>query len=340
MFTKATVLTGLVSLAAASPYATFSLSTSSSAGTSSATTSSATTSSATTSSATVSPSACPVASSSDTVAVFANDIAYKIESGLAAYLPPTGYSTIFSGLNASNNAAYGYLTYQALDFYDTAYAAAQCNAMQGCESFNIYFERDPTVAPTVACPNPPSNYNKYGLFNVKVAYYSSILTAASATNVGQWQGKFQVAIAGSNAYVKQSIFQTGGSNSGYTPAAGTGSGGHVPSDKAINAPLNCDGSDPLAGMQWWNDGQFQVSRCAQACTAHSAWVAAQGGVPCNFFNTFMQTLNGNQGQQMCTFYSTSQAMSEAVNGGNADGSVVVSNSYAFVSSTYGGNMVC
>jgi len=308
MFTKVTVLTGLVSLAAASPFATNSSAT-----------------------------ACPVASSSDTVAVFANDMWYKIESGAAAYLPPTGYSTIFSGLNASNNAAYGYLTYQALDFYDTAYAAAQCNAMPACESFNIYFERDPTVAPTAACPKPPSNYNKYGLFNVKVAYYSSILTAASATNVGQWQENFQVAIAGSNAYVKQSIFQTGGSNSGYTAAAGTGSSGHVPSDKAINAPLNCDGSDPLAGMQWWNDGEFQVSRCAQACTAHSAWVAAQGGVPCNFFNTFLQTTSGNSAQQMCVFYQTVAPMSEAVNGGNADGSVVVSTSYAFTSTTYSGN---
>lgn len=308
-----TVLTGLAGLAAAVPY--------------------------TTSSATAS-STCAVPNQGDTVAQFEIDMAYKIESGLAAYLPPTGYSTIFSGLNASNNAAYGYLTYQALSFYDTSYAAAQCNSMAGCESFNIYFERDPTVTPTADCPNPPSNYNYFGVNNVKVAYYSSILTAASATNVGQWQENFQVAIAGSNAYVKQSIFQTGGSNSGYVPAPGTSSGGHIPSDLAINAPLNCDGSDPLAGMQWWNDGQFQVSRCAQACTAHSAWVAAQGGVPCNFFNTFMQVTNGNQAQQHCTFYSQNEPMSDAVNGGNADGSVVVSNSYAFTSTTFGGNMVC
>lgn len=49
---------------------------------------------------------------------------------------------------------------------------------------------------------------------------------------------------------------------------------------------------------------------------------------CNTFSTFLQT-QGNNVQQMCTFYTQTWDPSYAVNGGNNDGSLVVSNSYMF-----------
>jgi len=284
---------------------------------------------------------CKTAPAKDTVQAFKDDCAYTIISKYQAYNPPAGYSTVFYNHNASNNAPYGYMTYEQLPKgYDQDHCASQCNLIPGCESFNIYFERDPVQDPTDACPNPQSNWygvGALGFTNVKCAYYSSILSVASATNTGQWRDQFQVAIAGSNAYVKNSLFVA---DSGYTPAAGT-KAGHIASDFAINAPLDCNGDDTLAGMQWWNDGQFQVERCAQACTQHTNYVNANGGKQCSFFNTFLQTTNGNVAQQMCTFYDETWDVNQyAVNYGSADGSVVVSESYAFVSNSFTGNPSC
>lgn len=46
--------------------------------------------------------------------------------------------------------------FTTLQTYDVQGCANQCSAINGCASFNIYFERDPTVDPGQNCPNPPS----------------------------------------------------------------------------------------------------------------------------------------------------------------------------------------
>ena len=71
---------------------------------------------------------------------------------------------MFTNLNVSNNA-YGYMGYTSLSTYDTEKCAAKCNAINGCMSFNLYFERDPSLEPAAGCPNPPSVTNIKYLFS-------------------------------------------------------------------------------------------------------------------------------------------------------------------------------
>jgi hypothetical protein len=90
-----------------------------------------------------------------------------------------------------------YLGVAFLKSYDVGTCAAKCNAIKSCNSFNLYFERDPSQDPgssNSGCANPCST------INVKCAFFSGSVTAASATNKGQWRNKFQVAVAGSNGY--------------------------------------------------------------------------------------------------------------------------------------------
>jgi hypothetical protein len=89
--------------------------------------------------------AAPAQPTDDTVSAFAANTAPV----------PSGYSNTFTNLNASNNA-YGYMGYTALSSYDTEKCASKCNAINGCMSFNLYFERDPSLEPADACPNPTS----------------------------------------------------------------------------------------------------------------------------------------------------------------------------------------
>ena len=64
---------------------------------------------------------------------------------------------------------------------------------------NIYVQRDPSVSPGPACPNP------IAVFNVICALYSEPIPSSACTNVGQYIGPedtngdaFRVAIRGSN----------------------------------------------------------------------------------------------------------------------------------------------
>lgn len=108
---------------------------------------------------------------------------------------PSGYKQVFQNLDAAYSG-YSYITYSNLNSYDTAACAAVCDAYKGCSSFNIYFERDPTLAPGPNCPNPPSTTN------IRCALWGSAIDAKGATNNGQYREDFQVVIAGSNGYSK------------------------------------------------------------------------------------------------------------------------------------------
>lgn len=70
---------------------------------------------------------------------------------------PAGYKLMFQNLNGSTSLYY-YMGYNTLASYDTGKCASMCNSISLCQSFNIYFERDPSVDPGsgTGCSNPPS----------------------------------------------------------------------------------------------------------------------------------------------------------------------------------------
>ncbi|KAG8630911.1 hypothetical protein KVT40_000051 [Elsinoe batatas] len=108
---------------------------------------------------------------------------------------PTGYRWLWQGFYASAGAPY-YVGAQVLPSYNVTACASICNSSPGCKSFNIYYERTPSLAPAAACPNPTA------ITAIKCAMWDYILTPAWATNAGQWQNDFAAVITGSNAYVK------------------------------------------------------------------------------------------------------------------------------------------
>ncbi|KAH0380119.1 hypothetical protein KCU92_g7785, partial [Aureobasidium melanogenum] len=132
-------------------------------------------------------------SSPDTPAAFAADQYYVLQSSGAGV--PSGFTETFQSLNASNSAD-NYMGYTLLSSYDVNSCASDCSSISGCNSFNIYFERDPSVNPDSSnCANPNST------INIKCVWWGGAVTAANANNFGQWRDEFQVLIAGSNGYV-------------------------------------------------------------------------------------------------------------------------------------------
>lgn len=131
-------------------------------------------------------------SSPDTDTGFLSDSYYSDAANNAG--TPLGYKAVFTNTQASPNAP-GYAGYTLLDSYDVQTCADKCNAIAGCTSFNIYFERDPSVDPnSPTCSNPPS------VTNIKCVWWTSVITTADNVNNGQYRGQFHVVIAGSNGY--------------------------------------------------------------------------------------------------------------------------------------------
>ncbi|PNS19046.1 hypothetical protein CAC42_1782 [Sphaceloma murrayae] len=107
---------------------------------------------------------------------------------------PSGYTQVFQDIVAANSAD-NYMGFTFLTTYDVSGCAAQCNSISGCTSFNIYFERDPVMAPdATACPNPPS------LTRIKCVWWGGLVSLDNANNYGNLQADFYVAVAGSNGY--------------------------------------------------------------------------------------------------------------------------------------------
>lgn len=132
-------------------------------------------------------------SSPDTAEAFLADNYYSQQASSAKN--PMGFKSVFSNTKASPNAP-GYLGFTLLDTYDVQTCADKCNAISGCTSFNIYFERDPSVDPNdPSCSNPPS------VTNIKCVWWSSKISPDVNVNDGQYRNDFRVVIAGSNGYV-------------------------------------------------------------------------------------------------------------------------------------------
>ncbi|KAJ8110729.1 hypothetical protein OPT61_g6499 [Boeremia exigua] len=132
-------------------------------------------------------------SSPDTDSAFLADSYYSQAANAAN--TPLGFNSVFSNTQASPNAP-GYLGFTLMDTYDVQTCADKCNAITGCTSFNVYFERDPSVDPNdPSCSNPPS------VTNIKCVWWSSKISTSNNVNDGQYRGDFHVVIAGSNGYV-------------------------------------------------------------------------------------------------------------------------------------------
>ncbi|KAG9191233.1 hypothetical protein G6011_09321 [Alternaria panax] len=138
--------------------------------------------------------------SSDSLSGFTEDTKY---GHLALSAPiPTGYALAMNNANCAFSSN-RYMLYVQLDSYSPETCAELCNGHGGCDSFNIYIQRDPSVVPGPACPNPAP------IAVTKCALYSEPEEISSCTNFGQHVGPvdvngeaFKVAIRGSNAYNK------------------------------------------------------------------------------------------------------------------------------------------
>lgn len=113
---------------------------------------------------------------------------------------PDGYGVVFINSNASLTAS-DYMGLYTLTSYDTLGCASQCDQASGCQAFNMYIERDPSLnASAQSCPDPPSTTN------YKCTLWGAPVSVDEATNFGQYQDSFQVVIAGSNGMLT-SIYQ-------------------------------------------------------------------------------------------------------------------------------------
>ena len=105
---------------------------------------------------------------------------------------PDGYEVVFINSNASLTAS-DYMGLYTLTSYDTLGCASLCDQASGCQAFNMYIERDPSLnASAENCPNPPSTTN------YKCTIWGTPVSVDEATNFGQYQDSFQAVIAGSN----------------------------------------------------------------------------------------------------------------------------------------------
>ncbi|TIA26524.1 hypothetical protein D6C81_00676 [Aureobasidium pullulans] len=262
----------------------------------------------------------------DTASAFSANPSFAAAASAAPI--PSGYSNTFTNLNASNNA-YGYMGYTALSSYDTEKCASKCNAINGCMSFNTYFERDPSLEPGSGCTDPAS------VTMIKCVFWGGPVSASNANNYGQYRSKFQVVIAGSNGYMNNTLAVP----EGFTSAQYLG-------NAAINAPLDHEGYDTFMGSRIFTAGPFNASLCAAHCQAQNAYNIAHppnNGSPvkiCNFFNTYLLYLNktSNSQGQYCSLYTEAWDSSYATNKGQYRGNdhYMIEYSYSFTNASSAG----
>lgn len=241
---------------------------------------------------------------------------------------PNSYFQNFKNLGAANSAM-NYLGYSVVNTgsYDVDWCAAKCTAKAGCLSFNIYFERDPTLDPGSGCPDPAA------FANIKCSFWGTGLDTTTATNVGQWRNKFQVAIAGSNAYTS---YKLGGPVDGWTGPQNLG-------NAALNAPLwDCSNTWSYLGYKLLQTGSVDPRLCAAACDAQTAYnkkhPAPSGAVACNAFGSYIlnkyNATSGYQHGQMCTLYTANWDKKYATNFAGFDGAIGTTYNFTY-SAFYG-----
>lgn len=266
------------------------------------------------------PTGIDVHPSPDTAAAFS---VYPYFSSVALAAPvPTGFTQVYSNMDASSYDL-GYLGADFMDTYDTQQCSDQCQNILDCVSFNIYFERNPSVVPNnVSCPDPSSTTR------IVCAYYSGPIDEATAINPGIWREEFQVVRVGSNGYVDSRIMAT----PGYDEPQGLG-------NATIAAPLDCSSSDTYMGMLLFHNTPYEAQRCATHCTNTSNWNANHGfWQTCQFFTTFLLFKNEEIVGQYCAMYTKEWNRSYATNTGYWAGNdhYTVGYSFSYANATNAG----
>ncbi|KAI5359075.1 hypothetical protein Slin15195_G067060 [Septoria linicola] len=235
----------------------------------------------------------PAVRDPDTPAAFLNTPAFR-DAALGA-ATPSGYDRVFQNLQAAFQGN-SYITFRNLDSYDTQACSNFCNSEKGCSSFNIYFERAPSLNPSVDATNQTANCpNPASTTYIRCALHGSVIDAKGATNSGQFREQFQVVIAGSNAYSK--------------PGAPI----DVPDYKP---PQKCpDGGVGDKGKDWWIGdkffpGAFNPDFCrifAKVQTIKNIADAKAKGKknysPCNSFNAFEVFDSGKMVGTYCKLFT-------------------------------------
>ncbi|KAL8933695.1 MAG: hypothetical protein Q9211_005638 [Gyalolechia sp. 1 TL-2023] len=258
--------------------------------------------------------------SPDTPEAFLSNPVYPAMANNAT--TPDGYSVVMQNGGASLSAS-KYMGLRTLKSYDTLGCASLCDQATGCQAFNLYIERDPSLDPNAAsCPNPPS------ITNYKCTLWGAVVSAEQATNKGQWRDSFQIVIAASNAYNKMN-----------PPSAISCYTGPDALGGAINAPLNTLGQNTYMGYKYHPFSQAQgydPSTCAVNCNLQTAYnkrhPAADGSYQtCTFFNAYVLSMNGIPQGLYCSMYSQVWAAKYATNYGQYRGSdrYTVSRSYSY-----------
>ncbi|KAH7020777.1 uncharacterized protein B0I36DRAFT_367260 [Microdochium trichocladiopsis] len=216
---------------------------------------------------------------------------------------PSGYAQTFSNLQGSVSST-NYVTYTTMDVYDPSACAAKCDADFGCNGFNLFFERDPVLAPGDACPNPSSTTT------IKCVLWGGPVVAANAVNTGEHRVQFHVVIAGSNGYrAKKNYGAKDLTALGYCPAKYFGDG-------AIAAPPSS-----YLGIRTFAVGALDTELCAMACNEYNDYLfqhpPTDGSAPvtCAFFNAYLQLQNSALQYQACTLYDQPWPASLATNYG-------------------------
>lgn len=257
----------------------------------------------------------------DTAAAFAADAYYSLKAVTAG--TPTGYVQTMSNMTASNSAD-NYMGFTLLSSYDVASCVNQCNAISGCNSVNIYFERDPTVNPdSSACSNPQSTVN------IKCVFWGGAVVPANANNFGQWRSNFQVLIAGSNGYMKSSYASLLAAQA--TTTSSSSSVAASATDTAGNIYTIYYSSDSTTGAYSNAQASSSYKDCMTACDADSR---------CNAF-TYVGGANGF-GQGTCwlkTSLGSPSGSGSNVISGTRSGKAVSSSSTSVVSSTVSSGVV-
>jgi len=241
-------------------------------------------------------------------------------------LTPAGYNLVYQNAAGSSERVYGYMGYSTLDSYDAGVCASRCNAVTGCLSFNIYYERDPAVDATDDYPLPAS------VTVIKCVYWGGAITPGSPTNVGQYRKQFHVVIAGSNGYISNTI----ATPAGYSGVQSLGQG-------AINALNDCNGGYTYMGVKVFSSGVFDIGKCAAACSAQSAYNRAHPAKngyfqTCQFFNTYILYNNSVPIGQYCSLYNETWPAAYATNTGQYRGKNKYTIGYSFAFSNSTGNV--
>jgi len=204
-----------------------------------------------------------------------------------------------------------YLTYTAkITAYDPLQCAQVCDTIDNCVSFNIYYERDPLVVyPASQAPNSlycPANSTSPSATLIKCAFFSKPLTASEATNTGQYQEKFQLVIAASNAYSKPAPLI-----SGYLAPVDFG-------NAAMNIPPPVGANGYMRVQTFGTNVPFDPAVCAASCASQTGYNQRHGGPACIMFNAYLLYENNANPVFTCTYYSVEWDPSYATNVGQYD----------------------